>query len=552
MPRRPAALREHTDCWRSVGLHPRSARAVCGVRCAESRIRAVTHINSSRGFTLAPERVAIIGSGIGGLATALALQAQGHELVLIERDSAPPVIAPEAAFDAWERPGVPQFRHAHIMLARLQTILRDQHPALLAQLLAAGLTLSTVEEVLPASHYRGIEPQSGDEDLRHLWGRRATFEYVVRRYLGELPRVQFMHETRVVGLVGTRDNGRLTVHGVEVVRGDEPRETIEADLVVDASGARGKTIEWLGALGAKVEVDSRASGFSYACRHYRLNDPASAPPRESGGGNFDFLGYATFYAEHGHYAVTFSCPEEETELGELVCRPEGFDALCAQVPTLRLWTTHSSARTKVLGAGRFENRWRRFRAGAGAGDGEGGFAGFFAVGDALLQTNPMYGRGCASAFVQATVLAEVLRDVAEPQERVRRYYQRSHELLNPYFELSVATDRMYRTRAKLRRGAKVSPGDAVINYAYERAWLPATYRYPLLAREFLRSVQMREVSSLPVRLLAMWLLIVGFVHSLTRRHQAPRQPQQPLEREEFLRRVSARVRRDVGAGSLAP
>jgi hypothetical protein len=278
-----------------------------------------------------------------------------------------------------------------------------------------------------------------------------------------------------------------------------------------------------------------------------LNDPASAPPRESGGGNFDFLGYATFYAEHGHYAVTFSCPEEETELGGLVSRPEGFDALCAQVPTLKLWTTHSSARTKVLGAGRFENRWRRFR--GGDGDDERGFAGFFAVGDAQLQTNPMYGRGCASAFVQASVLAEVLRDVTDPQERVRRYYARSHELLNPYFELSVATDRMYRTRAKLRRGAKVAPADVVINYAYERAWLPATYRYPLLAREFLRSVQMREVSSLPVRLLAMWLLLVGFVQSLARRHHTP---QEPLEREEFLRRVSARVRGDVGAGSLAP
>ena len=495
---------------------------------------------------MAAQRVAIIGSGIGGLATALALQAEGHELLLIERDAAPPVITPEAAFDAWERPGVPQFRHAHIMLARLQTILRDRHPVLLKQLLAAGLTLSTVAEVLPASHYCGIEPQPGDADLLHLWGRRATFEYVVRRYVGELPRVQFMHETRVVGLTGSRDEGRVVVNGVEVVRGDEPREIVRADLVVDASGARGKSLEWLAALGATVDVDSRPSGFSYACRHYRLNDPEAAPPRESGGGNFDFLGFATFYAEHGHYAVTFSCPEEETELAELVRRPEGFDALCAQVPTLKLWTTRSTAQTKVLGSGRFENRWRRFRAG------EGYIAGFFAVGDSLLQTNPMYGRGCASAFVQAGVLAEVLREVAEPQARARRYFERSRELLNPYFELSIATDRMYRTRAKLRRGGKVSGVDAFVNYAYERAWLPATYRYPLLAREFLRSVQMREVSSLPVRLLAAWLLIAGFLHSLTGRQAQSQEPHKAPEREEFLRRVSARVRGDVGAESVAP
>jgi len=88
---------------------------------------------------LISERVAIIGGGIGGLATALALKRTGCEVVIIERDAEPPNIAPDAAFDEWARPGVPQFKHAHILLSRLHTLLRDHHPELLAELRKAGL-----------------------------------------------------------------------------------------------------------------------------------------------------------------------------------------------------------------------------------------------------------------------------------------------------------------------------------------------------------------------------------------------------------------------------
>src|SRR5262245_17043277 len=151
------------------------------------------------------ERVAIIGAGVAGLATALALHRLGIGVVLVERDGEPPDVSPEKAFTEWSRPGVPQFRHAHIFLGRLQSILRDGYPDLHAALLRAGLELSTLEEVLPASH-AGIELVPGDEDLVHYWGRRATFEYVLRRYVGELPGVLFLHSAKVNGLI-TEDDG---------------------------------------------------------------------------------------------------------------------------------------------------------------------------------------------------------------------------------------------------------------------------------------------------------------------------------------------------------
>ena len=480
------------------------------------------------------ERVVIVGAGIGGLATALALEDSGTELSIVERDPPPPDIAAEEAFERWEREGVPQFRHAHILLARIQTTLRDRHPELLQQLLAAGLYLSTVEEILPASQYHGIVPEAGDGDLLHLWGRRATFEYVLRRYVGGLPNVRFIHGARVVGIVTEPVGRALAVRGVELRHADDSRSQLLGDCIVDASGVRSKFPEWLSALGVQCTDEGHDSGFVYSCRHYRLNDPAAAPAREQGGGNYDYLGYATFYAEHGHYALSLACPEEESELCDLIRRPDGFEALCEQLPVLDRWISQSTPTTKVLGAGKFRNRWRRF----GVGD-AGPPLGYFPVGDSQLQTNPMYGRGCASAFVQAEALSEALRATRDPAERAARYYSRSRELLQHYYELSVNTDRMYRARASLRRGLQISTGDKLLNFAYERVFVPATHRHPLLAREFLRSVQMREVSSLGVRLRVLVLLAITFLAGVWRK-LGPTST--PPGRTEFLSRVLGSVR----------
>jgi 2-polyprenyl-6-methoxyphenol hydroxylase-like FAD-dependent oxidoreductase len=479
---------------------------------------------------LVAQRVAIIGGGIGGLATALALPASDYEIVIVERDPEPPNIDPERAFEAWQRPGVPQFRHAHILLARLQTTLRDEHPALLAELLQAGLQLSTVEQVLPPTHYDGIEPMPGDEDLLHLWGRRPTFEYVVRRYVGRMPHVRFMHSIKVSGLVSDVDGQTFTVRGLELQRGED-KEVLPADLIIDGSGKHSKVPEWLEPHGVRVSVEKQISGFVYSCRHYRLRDPQHEPPRRDGGGNFDYLGYATFYAEHGHFAVTFGCPVEETELAKAIARPDGFEALCAQLPVLRYWTEASEVESKVLGSGRFENRWTRYGTAGGL-----ALAGLFPLGDAQLETNPMYGRGCAAAFVQAGILARALGEKSDPIERARFYYEQSRALLQPYYELSVATDRMYHSRAQLRRGHAIPLPAQLLNYAYERVWLPATRKHPVLAREFLRSMQMREVSSFWLRLVMLWHLTTAFVASWFGGGKAPLAGP---PRAEFLRRLQS-------------
>jgi 2-polyprenyl-6-methoxyphenol hydroxylase-like FAD-dependent oxidoreductase len=452
-------------------------------------------------------RVAVIGCGIGGLATALALKNSGYEVVLVERDAEPPEISADRAFTDWNRPGVPQFRHAHILLSRLQTVLRDRHPGLLDELKRAGVELSSLDQVLPEPHNSAYEPQPGDEDLQHLWGRRATFEYIARRHVERLPHVTIIHSARVEGFVTEASGEAVEITGLELLR-EGKREVLKADIVVDASGKHTKSPEWLRSLGVTVQVEATPSDYTYVCRHYRLHDPSQSPARRGTGGNLDYLWYGIFYAEHGHFSVAFACPTAEEELAGIIRSEQGFDAVCRQIEVLRHWTSLAESTTKVLGAGRFENRWFRYGARGGR-----QLLGFFAVGDALAQTNPMYGRGCSAAFVQAHALAQTLEERRDALASARRYDERTRALLRTHFDFCVVGDRMYLARAKRKRGLPLPVRDKVVDHLFERAWVPAMRDSLFVARELVKAMQMRDVSSLPVRLLMVFFILLAWVRN---------------------------------------
>ena len=59
-------------------------------------------------------KVIVIGAGIAGLASALAMQAKGFEVELLERDPAPPEAFDPTGVPAWRRRGAPQVPHPHV------------------------------------------------------------------------------------------------------------------------------------------------------------------------------------------------------------------------------------------------------------------------------------------------------------------------------------------------------------------------------------------------------------------------------------------------------
>ena len=59
------------------------------------------------------EKVLVIGAGMAGLWTAMALAPSGREITLLDRDPPPPEGDADAAFDHWNRRGVGHLRHSN-------------------------------------------------------------------------------------------------------------------------------------------------------------------------------------------------------------------------------------------------------------------------------------------------------------------------------------------------------------------------------------------------------------------------------------------------------
>jgi hypothetical protein len=85
------------------------------------------------------------------------------------------------------------------------------------------------------------------------------------------------------------------------------------------------------------------------------------------------------------------------------------------------------------------NRIRRFTDAAG----QPSVLGFYAIGDAHTSTNPLYGRGCALAAVQACLLVDAFAD--HPDDRVARtaaYEAGCAREVEPWYDSAVQMDSM--------------------------------------------------------------------------------------------------------------
>src|SRR5205823_1320199 len=120
--------------------------------------------------------------------------------------------------------------------------------------------------------------------------------------------------------------------------------------------------------------------------------------------------------------------------------------------------------------------------------------GFFPVGDSHIQTNPIYGRGCSMAFVQAKALTVALDGETTAERSAARYFTQVRRLLYPHFEFSRAADQAFHARARMARGEPVSFLERLMGFFYEEFFAPIIEVDQRLAREWLKASQMREVS----------------------------------------------------------
>jgi 2-polyprenyl-6-methoxyphenol hydroxylase-like FAD-dependent oxidoreductase len=439
----------------------------------------------------AKEHILVAGAGIAGLGAALALGDGRRRVTLVDRDPPPPEGDAEEAFAHWERRGATQLRHSHVFLGRLTTLIRARYPGLLQELVDSGARIFGFEDGLPPTLKAGYAPRAGDDELSILFSRRTTLEFVMRRYVKRLPGVTLLDGAGVRGLLTRRDaSGALQIDGVKVERTGQLEE-LRADVTVDASGRNTPFPDWLGAEGAQIAEEESPAGILYFTRHYRLRDGAEEPPRDGtpGAGDLGYIKFGVFPADNRHFSVTLAVPEIETDLRLAIVRPQTFDAICAEIPGCARWTdpARSEPASSVFAMGNLKSVWRRY-----VSNGVPQVLGFFALGDAAVRTNPLYGRGCSAGIVHAHVLRDTLDISENPRTRALLFEADTRKALRPFYDAMVRQDLHAIKRAERERDPAYRPSRRarIMKSFVEDAIGPATRGDIEILRAFSRTFHM--------------------------------------------------------------
>jgi 2-polyprenyl-6-methoxyphenol hydroxylase-like FAD-dependent oxidoreductase len=462
------------------------------------------------------------------------LARQGHQVTVVERDDTPMPSSADEAFE-WDRRGAPQVRHSHAFLAKLVGLLRNDYPDVYAELLAEGATEMRFGDDLPPT-IENFEREPEDDELVMLACRRTTFEWVVRRAAVAEGRVTFRTGVGVDGLLTSRaatDAGPPHITGVHLADGS----TIEADLTVVAAGRRSALSDWLAAIDATAvpeEVDD--TGIVYFSRFYRLNDGQDYPPRTGPiGGDLGYLKYGVFVGDNNTFSVTLATPTNDEQLRRMLADPVVFDECARQLIATAPWldgrATPITEQVHVMAG--LLNRWRDHVV-----DGVPVATGVLPVGDAVLCTNPLYGRGCSTGFWSAHLMADAVAAHADdPMAMALAYDATLRSEIFPFYKSGVEQDLEARRVAAALLAGEDPDGDTsdprtFMRSVFREGLLPAMRSDAVVLRAFFRGLNllstpdaMAQDADVTARVFAAWQ---------DRENRPPEEPLGPKRRAELL------------------
>jgi 2-polyprenyl-6-methoxyphenol hydroxylase-like FAD-dependent oxidoreductase len=365
----------------------------------------------------------VLGASMGGLLAARVLADYYSAVTLVERDQFPPAGEP--------RKGVPQGRHAHGLHARGSAVIEQLFGGFTQEIVAQGGMVLDISRDFRWYANGGFH-QPMTSGLQGLLVSRPLLEAGLLARVQALPNVQVLEACDVLGLVASEDRTRIT--GARLVRrASGAKETLAADLVVDATGRGSRSPAWLAELGyARPDEEQVRIDVGYASRDYRRQPDqlpglkgfaiAGAPPDGRNG--------VVLAQEGDRWSVTLGgyngdfAPLDDA----------GFLEFARGMPTPEVYQLLKDAEplTDPLPYRFRANQRRRYDRLACFPEG------YLVFGDAICSFNPVYAQGMTVAANEALVLHACLAD--GEARLAQRFFKNINPVLDGPWQVAVGND----------------------------------------------------------------------------------------------------------------
>jgi 2-polyprenyl-6-methoxyphenol hydroxylase-like FAD-dependent oxidoreductase len=411
----------------------------------------------------------VVGGSVAGLLAAAALSPHSRRVLVVERDRLPDAVAPRA--------GTPHATHSHGLLSSGRAAMESLLPGLTAELVGRGAVSGADAGSIGAWWIGGGLIADCELGVSGMAVSRLLLESVLRERVRALPGVAVHDGVDVLGLTAGPDGDAVT--GVRVLdRGDGARpRTLDADLVVDASGRLGRAGTWFPEHGWPVpEEDVVAIDLRY------VTTRVPARPDDLGGRVVAVVaatadvprGGVALRQEGGSWTVTlFGYVDQQPPLDpdrlRAWARTVGSPVLADLLADRPLERPHAYRFTASR-----RRRFERLRTPPG----------YVAIGDALCSFDPAFGQGMSVAALQAGALAE---EVARGEGRLEaRFHRRAAAVVDGPWVVTRGAD-LQLAGVRGRRPA----GHRAIS-SYVRRVQRVARRDPVVAAAFMRVVNLAE------------------------------------------------------------